>query len=171
MIKLFLIAGAIFLAGFILNTLNKSINNTASRKENYFIRKYFLSISEQSFYLTLKHILSEEYDIFPKPRMIDVIGANKHGKPRVIQKHIDFVITRKNHPILAIELDDSSHNSPYRKKQDKAKNDIFEAANFPYIRISAQKYYNTNELKKRIEASLNEHNRIDNIQHPVSKTC
>lgn len=118
----------------------------------YYKRKQFLTNAENSFFLTLKYILDDKYIIFAKPRMIDVIAANRYGKPKVIQKHIDFLITENNISLLAIELDDSSHRN--RKEKDQAKNKIFESAEFPYLRIKHQKTYDTQKLKRLIQEKL-----------------
>jgi len=49
------------------------------------------------------------------------------AKHKVIQKHIDFIITNKNSMkiICGIELDDSTHDRYDREKRDEFVNEVF----------------------------------------------
>ena len=67
---------------------------------------------------------------------------------KIVGKHIDFLIcdaaTMK--PALAIELDDSSHNRASRKKRDHFINEALTAADFPLLRVTAQRQYSQQQV-------------------------
>lgn len=53
-------------------------------------------------------------------------------------------------PLLAIELDDSSHNNKKQKEKDKFKDDALETAGLPILRLPARYSYNLTDLKDKI---------------------
>lgn len=67
---------------------------------------------------------------------------------RIKSKHIDFLLLDKNtvKPVIAIELDDVSHNKQSSFKNDNFKNAIFSISSIQLIRIKVQKPYNFCEL-------------------------
>lgn len=114
---------------------------------------FFFSKAEKSFYDVLNLYLNEDYIIFAKVRLADVLIPEKPSKYalyKVLPKHVDFILCDKQHyrPIIAIELDDKSH---YGNKNDIFKNKAFESANIKLIRIKVKASY----TKKDIEKILN----------------
>lgn len=72
-----------------------------------------------------------------------------------------MVDSRNFKTLLAIELDDSTHNEKDRIKRDLIVNDIFEKANFPLLRVDSIKIDNE-KLKQMI---------LENIKNIVKELC
>jgi Protein of unknown function (DUF2726) len=127
----------------------------------YRVRDNFLSEAEHSFYLVLRHTLDSEFTICPKVRLLDIFyitGNTYNHAPRnkIDRKHIDFLICKAQtmKPLLAIELDDSSHKRPDRVERDIFVNQIFEDARLPLLRIKTREAYNTGDLSKELDRYL-----------------
>ncbi|MBR1967706.1 MAG: DUF2726 domain-containing protein [Lentisphaeria bacterium] len=88
--------------------------------------------------------------------LINVSGKNAQ-RNRIKSRHVDFVLFN---PITgftdyAIELDDSSHNTPHRRQDDLFKDELFRQIKMPLIRIKARREYNCMEIQREITAQLN----------------
>ncbi|CRZ34529.1 uncharacterized protein DUF2726 [Herbinix hemicellulosilytica] len=92
------------------------------------------------------------YVICPKVGLKDFItvtGKKDYLKwfRKISQKHVDFLICDKNlRPIMAIELDDSSHELKKAKKNDEFKNKLYKHIGFPLIRVKAARYYRHQDI-------------------------
>jgi len=82
----------------------------------------------------LKKQMPDGYYIFPKMRLADIMettatGREFHGQfNRISKKHVDFLICNQNYkPVLAIELNGSSHQTARARKSDEFKQKTFEA--------------------------------------------
>lgn len=123
---------------------------------------YFFNIAEKNMYDILKLIFKDDYVIFSKVKLIDLLKIKTTGKSywrykgKIQQKHLDFVICDKDRLTvqLAIELDGSMHERPWIKKKDEFKNEVMETIGIPLLRIKAKQSYNLNELKEQIESTL-----------------
>jgi len=75
---------------------------------------------------------------------------------RVNAKHADFVLCdkKKLSPVLAIELDDSSHKSSSRQERDNFVNEVFRTAGLPLLRITAKRSYALKELTEMIQKEI-----------------
>lgn len=129
----------------------------------FYRKKYYLfSIAEKRFYDILKSFLKDEYLIFDKVRIADLLYYPMKRRSwrahfnRIQSKHADFVICDKNKisPLLVIELDDSSRNRYDRRKRDNFVDKIFEEAKLPILYV--KNYYNNdfNELQNKIFSLL-----------------
>lgn len=163
----------ILLAVFVIYMLmNKGENKGNMRKDEtikaeeklpYYKNKYLLTKAENNFYQSLKIALSDgDYYICQKTRVADILSIGKSEKRqayfnKIKAKHIDFLICKDDlyfNPILAIELDDSSHNEKNRVERDDFINKVFEVANLPLYRVKASNSYQPNKLRKEIFAML-----------------
>ena len=126
---------------------------------NYYSKKQsFLTPYEQQLYLHLINYLNKnfpnKYSIFPNVKVSDLITIHtKYYAPlnRINQLHIDFIIVEneKNfNPVLAIELDDKSHNLEKRKIVDEKKNKIFNHIGLKLIRMKW--FINEDNIKNNI---------------------
>ena len=128
-------------------------------KANY-VQTNLLTPTEYSFYKQLQSV-TEDYniDILFKVRLADIFQVKYKNKDyhkyfsRIKSKHIDFLLLDKNtvKPVIAIELDDASHNKPSSFKNDNFKNAIFSISSIKLIRIRVQKPYDFSELVKLME--------------------
>lgn len=127
-------------------------------------KESLLTESENKFYLALSKALKDEYLIFAKVRLADVIclpilrGSDYYYYlNKIIAKHIDFLICEKENikPVLAIELDDNSHLSYKRKKRDKFIDEVFKTAQLPILHIKNAKNYDSVKLNNEITNFIN----------------
>src|SRR5215469_3404372 len=101
--------------------------------------KRLLSNPEQVLYYRLVKALPQ-YEIFAQVQTSRILGIKK-GVPyrawlnRIDRLSADFVVCRKDSSIVAVvELDDSSHEVPSRRKTDAKKDRALGAAGLPVIR-------------------------------------
>lgn len=122
-------------------------------------KKYLLSKAENSFYGVLENAIEGEgLYICPKVRLADIIyvtdkeNRQKHFN-KIQSKHIDFLLCDKKflNPVLAIELDDSSHNKGSRIERDKFVDEALEAAGLPILRVKASYSYSPNYIKEKVK--------------------
>lgn len=126
----------------------------------YFRRRSLLTETERHFYKVLKTV-ARRYCILSKVRLADLIGADDRHKfwqanfRRICSKHIDFVICDSElSPIVAIELDDPSHQREDRKRRDRDIRNLFDAVGFPLLRIEVRPDYAPEELSGQLLREL-----------------
>lgn len=114
---------------------------------------YLLSKSESVFYNSLKPVCDKYgYVICPKVGLKDFIVVTRKKDyikwfRKISQKHVDFLICDKNlKPIMAIELDDSSHELEKARKNDEFKDALYKHLGFPLIRVKAAQYYRYQDI-------------------------
>lgn len=120
-------------------------------------REYFFSVAELKFFGVLKEVIGDNYYIFPKVRICDIVNSKEKGNyaqfNRIKSKHVDFLICTKN-PIKAkivIELDDSSHNYQSRIKRDKFVDGVFASAGIPIVHVKVKSFYDKEALIKELQ--------------------
>ena len=140
----------------------ETANQNTAETKRYAITKSLITTGEGEFYSVLLRAVPE-LKIMPKLRVADVIPhttGNKWDFRRISQFHFDFVICDprdpiKLKPLLAIELDDSSHRHWRNKKNDETKNKAAEEAGFPLLRFPWAHSYNEEEIRDKISAIIN----------------
>jgi hypothetical protein len=123
-------------------------------------RKYLLTPPEKRFYNVLRRIVDGN-KIMAKVRLADLVDPDARHLLResnfdfIKSKHIDFVICDAAlSPIIAVELDDSSHRRPDRAARDRDVNRILEIASLPILRVPTRRSYNGADIKKQLLAKL-----------------
>ncbi len=97
----------------------------------YKVKESVMSRSESAFFLELQKQFSQDYYIFPKMRVADILdipNGHEYYKMRnlALPRHIDFVVCNKYFkPLVAIELNGESHNKIKQQESDLIKNGIF----------------------------------------------
>ncbi len=130
LVLVFLLLGIIALFRFLENQ-NGEVPQTESllykAKASVFDKREVMLFQE------LKRQIPEGYHIFPKMRLADIMettaaGREFHGQfNRISKKHIDFLICDQYYkPVLAIELNGSSHQTVRAQKSDEFKKKAFE---------------------------------------------
>jgi hypothetical protein len=122
-----------------------------------------LTNAEKSFYGVLRLAADNRYHIFVQVNLSSLLkvrkgtNARQSYSNRIRAKSVDFVLCDpiKLAPLLAIELDDKSHNKPERQERDTFVESACEAAGIPILRIPAQAAYNAQDLARSIEAAIN----------------
>lgn len=99
-----------------------------------------LTVMEQLFYERLKKALPE-YVICCQVHLLQLVRIDKdnHGAQEALKRSkmmsVDFVVCRQDFSVIAaIELDDSSHELPHRRKADNRKNYLLAVSGIPLIR-------------------------------------
>lgn len=123
-------------------------------------RKYLLTVAEKRFYNILRKVVAP-HSVHPKVRLADLVEAEKKHRfwqanfRRICSKHIDFVVCDAAlSPIIAVELDDSSHRLPERAVRDLKVNRILEIASLPILRVPARRTYDGADIAKQLLAKL-----------------
>jgi hypothetical protein len=131
----------------------------------FHVRDDFLSPAEASFFQILRTIAGENYLVFPKVSLKDLFfvarpDQNRHYYNQINQKHVDFVLCDPStlKPVMAVELDDSSHQRPDRVERDEFVNRVFQDAGLPLLHYPAKSSYNTQEINASIQRMLNTSN-------------
>ena len=124
-------------------------------RARYATRKSLLSQAEIAFHKVL-HEAVPEAPIFPKVRVADVMDAAERFSGdflRISQKHFDWVLCHpvSFEPLIAIELDDSSHQwSDRQRKNDHVKDDAAREAGIALLRFPWQRAYDVAKIRARI---------------------
>jgi hypothetical protein len=119
----------------------------------YAKRKYFFSVAERSFYEILRR-LAPDHTVFAKVRLADVVHVSKGSGAwqshfnRISAKHLDFLLCDRNlAPVVAIELDDSSHDEEGRQSRDDFVDQVLASAALPVIHVRAKRGYALDEVR------------------------
>ena len=126
----------------------------------YTLMNSLLTPTEQKFYTQLKQALKQyNVEIHYKVRLADIFRVKYINEyysvnlQRIAAKHIDFVITEIDiaKPILAIELDDYTHDFTTSQKNDTFKNELYADAGIKLLRIKVCDIYDFSDIKKLLE--------------------
>jgi len=121
-------------------------------------KEYLISKAEHEFFNILTENLGDKYFVFPQIHLstfLDnkVVGQDWHGALRHIdEKSVDFVICDKVYikPLLAIEVDDKSHDRSDRRARDIEVEGILKEAGFPLLRFENHGQFDRQEISKQI---------------------
>lgn len=117
--------------------ISNPVQITKPHMPTYRKKQSIMNKSEMAFFFELQKQLPEGYHIFPNMRIADIVDA-VDGKGfyarnnKIMPKHIDFLVCNKYfNPIVAIEVNGSSHNRADRVEVDELKREIFKEAQLP----------------------------------------
>jgi hypothetical protein len=154
----------------------------------YVLGDGLFSPAERSFLGVLDQAVGNDFRVFGKVRVADVVAVAK-GTPkslwqrafnRISAKHFDYVLCSPGDlkPLCAIELNDQSHAQDNRKGRDKFLEDVCAAAKLPLIFIPAQRSYTLPEVGQAIAGVIGRNGvvpaavSLETIeQSPVSSTA
>lgn len=167
LIALMLVAVAVFAVLFFRLTQSGQPTGGAPatiRAGIYQRKRLFFSDAEKQFFERLRQAIGDEFEIFAKVRLIDLLDVKAAGGERqsaqncVIQKHADFVLVAKGNydVVAAIELDDRSHHRPDRYERDRTVDAILQAAGLPLLRVSGQRDWDPASLRAQVQALLSQ---------------
>lgn len=125
----------------------------------YFKKNYLLTKAESSFFRILEQAVENKHYVFPQVHLSELLYVKDAGRDfykyrnKIDRKSIDFVIVEKNYlsPLLAIELDDSSHYRNDRIERDDFIENACKDAGLPLLRVGNSYSYDIPKLKARIE--------------------
>lgn len=117
--------------------------------------------NEQEFYRALLRAAGDRYDVFAMVRIADLLSVEPTPKRinwqnRINCKHVDFVLCdiESQEALLAIEVDDRSHEQQSRQDRDYFVDRAFAAAGLGLLRIQATRNYSAKELRKALDAEM-----------------
>ncbi len=123
----------------------------------YRLRDDFVSRAEASFFHTLRSVVRDQVLIFPKVNLADLVYAprqqdQRSARNRIDRKHVDFVLCDPAtlRPIVAIELDDRSHQRQDRMQRDAFLDDVLRHAGLQLLRFPAGQSYSRQVLKTEL---------------------
>ena len=103
----------------------------------------------------------DHFWVLAKVRVADLVEVHGvYGRKwwtafaRVSQKHVDFVVASRQtlEALVAIELDDSSHQRRERRKRDDLLNAVFVQAGIPLIRFTLG--YTTTDVRDAVSQAI-----------------
>jgi hypothetical protein len=120
----------------------------------YLRRNLCFTAAERSFYKVLRNLVPDHI-IFAKVRLTDLvqIKPSDHSYWRYFnsanRKHIDFVVCDPTlSPVLAIELDASSHQREDRHSDGELVDQVLAAASLPIAHVPAKRGYVLEEVRR-----------------------
>lgn len=160
LVNLFLALAFLSLAVLIAKLTAKKKALSGDEVVAYEKRGPLLTPAERSFYGALEQAVGGQALIFVKVRLADVIKPTKtvsasdwqRAFNKISAKHLDFVICRKNDlvPLLAIELNDRSHQASNRRRRDDFLANALESAGLAHVSLPARQGYSVTELRQII---------------------
>lgn len=136
---------------------------------SYGSKDYLMTRAENDLFDILKELFQDKYQIFPQVHLSSLLdekkvkGQNWKAAFRHINgKSVDFVVCDKTYarPLLAIELDDFSHDAEERRSRDVEVERIFENANMPLLRLRDYKTMSREAIATQIEGVLQSLNQV-----------
>jgi len=127
----------------------------------YRVRDNFLTPAELSFHHVLRGVVGERAVVLTKVNLGDIFYVqrrweNQGAFARIAQKHVDFVLCAADtmRPMVAIELDDASHQRPDRRERDTLVNRVFKTAALPLLHFPVRQSYQTDDLAAALAPHL-----------------
>jgi len=133
------------------------------RQYQYKRKTFFMSKAEHECFDAITKAVGDKYIVFAQvhlPTIVDnkVIGQNwKFALRHINQKSVDFVLCDKVYisPVLAIELDDSTHELPERQARDGEVERILKSAGVPLLRLENHGQFNSIDIAQKVTLALN----------------
>ena len=137
---------------------------TVQKKKVYYytLKDELLSKPEREIYNLLLRNFGKEYAIFPQVQLSKFLDEKIKGQSwkyalyHINSKSVDYVICHHNtsKPLVAIELDDRSHQRKDRIDRDKEVERILESVGLPLIRIENHGSFDENRIVSEIWEKL-----------------
>lgn len=133
----------------------------ANKDDHFEKKKSLLRSDELSFYIILQKIVGDEYYLFPQVRLSDLVniknGSRDHENLYQLlgTKSVDYVVFSKSAmaPLLAVELNGSSHYSLQRQNRDQLVKTLIESVGIKFLVVDKNSY-DQNEISEDIKSHL-----------------
>lgn len=123
-------------------------------------REVLFTPAERSFLGVLEQALDNDYRVFGKVRLGDIVKPAKGlsnsrrttAQNKINQKHVDFVICKTSDLVVVgvVELDDKSHERDDRAGRDQFVDRVMAEAKIPVIHFSAKNGYALPEVRAKL---------------------
>lgn len=141
---------------------NKNTAENYANKYKYIKKECVMTQNELKFYETLCKAV-DGCKIIPQAHLSMFLNHKVRGQSwsgafsKINGKSVDFLICSNSmKPVMAIELDDSTHNSPKRQKRDIFVNSIINNADIALLRFEANKW-NDKIIKQKVAQVFQTH--------------
>jgi hypothetical protein len=108
----------------------------------------------------LENLSCQRCHIQCKPRLTDLLHhENLAGFHKICQRHIDFLIYRKEdwQPMLAIEFEDENAGRPTSRLRDRTLvNDVLHATGIPLLLVQAKEIHHMEILVRKLTTAWQE---------------
>jgi len=152
------------IANEVMDRKKQTVKEEKENKSPYRYRRkdYLMSRAEHEFFDALVASIGNRYNVFPQVHLATIldykiVGQNWKGAFRHIdEKSVDFVLCDKAYikPLLAIELDDRTHDRGDRKERDGVVESILKEAGLPLLRFENHGHFEKTEITQRISEAL-----------------
>ncbi|MDR0956241.1 MAG: DUF2726 domain-containing protein [Candidatus Nomurabacteria bacterium] len=158
------VAAIIIASAALLLVVDKFSWHSSNVRRSYHYRRknYMMTPAENIFYEVLLELVGANLLVWPQVHLSEIVdwkinGQNWRAALAVIQrKSVDFVIAdrARRRTLLAIELDDSSHQQTDRRQRDELVETILAEAGVPLLRVKNSAHYDKAKLKSQIISAL-----------------
>ncbi|MFA4941021.1 MAG: DUF2726 domain-containing protein [Patescibacteria group bacterium] len=126
--------------------------------QTYKKKEFLLNIPERKFFENIQQIIPDNYVVFPQIVLGSIVNVNNSVRSfwtyqnKINRKTIDFVIFEKPYlkPVLAIEYDGKTHDSPKRQRRDYFVNNTLKSAGIKIIHIRHSDNINFEIIKENL---------------------
>lgn len=153
-----LVLGVLFLLGVVVLALQR--RQPPATMSSYKVEETLFSEAERSFLGVLDVAIGDDYRVFGKVRVADVVSVIDSGNRKEWQrafnkisaKHFDFLVCSRNDlkVVAAVELDDRSHRRRSRKVRDDFLVELCGQISLPLLRFPAQRAYSVAEIREQL---------------------
>jgi hypothetical protein len=122
------------------------------------------SPDDRVFYRTLKEAVGDEYEIFGKIRVADVVlpkkGASRNDArlafSPIAGRRFDFVLCDKANltVVCAIQLRDKANPTKWADDQNNPLKTVCEAVGLPFVRCDIKADYSIGEIREKLKGAL-----------------
>lgn len=128
----------------------------------YTRKQFFLTAAERDCFNALVLAAGTEFHVFAQVHLPTILDHTVRGQDwraalaHINRKSVDFVLCDKERlaPLLAIELDDRSHERPDRQTQDREVERILEEAGMPLLRLQNHASFDPVELAEKVRNAV-----------------
>lgn len=118
-----------------------------------------LTDTELKFYRALIQTVGNAFTICPKIRVADILETRPFDQAyhnKIDRKHVDFLLCDPTtmRPVMAIELDDASHQRAGAQRRDQDKDAAFRAAGLPLVRIPVRQAHDPNQIRASLQLGM-----------------
>ncbi|MBP9853146.1 MAG: hypothetical protein QG629_133 [Patescibacteria group bacterium] len=140
----------------------QEIQGEAPREYHYSRKNFLMTKAENDFFDVLVDVLGAQYYVFPQIHLSSLLDHRVKGQSwraafsHINQKSVDYVVCGRQYrnPILAIELDDWSHDSDERKERDTTVDQMLKESGVPLLRIRDARDITPDNIRARLDEYL-----------------
>ena len=131
--------------------------NIDTYRERYYFPKKIMTPTELKFMQEIKKNIPDIYELYPQVGLSAIIKkVSNDYYANELYKVLDFVVVNKatQFPVLAIEINDETHNDHKRHERDNKVKAILEMAEIPLVTFWTSKGVNDWYIKQELDKYL-----------------